>query len=153
MLQAVPGTTYRDVFEKASQGVTKLYRQQHPQMEGVPDRELFGVTEIKPLRFVPVTKRQDDLVTLAAGAAHGLEVGARWAVYPQSAKAGSQLKERLGVVELSEVRAVSALGRVVEEKGKRPIAVGDRAVEQTPALGAQSLLVDVAPAPGGTRER
>ncbi len=51
---AAPGTTYRDVFERASACVTAGYPRQHPQLEGARDREIFGVRDIAPLRAVPV---------------------------------------------------------------------------------------------------
>jgi hypothetical protein len=35
-------------------------------MEGRADREIFGVTDLEPMRFVGVNSRSDDGVSLAA---------------------------------------------------------------------------------------
>ena len=41
---AKPGETYRDVFERASQGVTAKFPEQHPQIVGADDRNIFDIT-------------------------------------------------------------------------------------------------------------
>jgi hypothetical protein len=69
LVKASPGTSYRDIFERASSQVTANQPRQHPQMEGARDRELFGVQDIDPMRFVTVRHAREK-VTPAAGAAH-----------------------------------------------------------------------------------
>ena len=51
--QAVPGTSYRDVFEPAAARVNSENSAQHPQMEGQADREIFGVADLTPMTIRP----------------------------------------------------------------------------------------------------
>ena len=65
--QAAPGTSYRDVFERAAARVNAENSAQHPQMEGHADREIFGVADLVPFTFVRVTEREGQTVTIAVG--------------------------------------------------------------------------------------
>jgi hypothetical protein len=149
LVNAVPGTTYRDVFERAAARVTAAHPRQHPQTEGARDRELFGVRDIEPMRFVPVQARSGEQVTLGAGAAHGLTVGSRWTLYAQGTKQVTDEMPSLGQVEITEVRAVSADARIVEETSPGAIVIDSRAVETAHNYGDMRLVVDVYPAPAG----
>ena len=148
LTRAKPGTTYRDVFERASACVTAAYPRQHPQMEGARDRVLFEVHDIQPTRFVPVKLRTDGSVILAAGAAHGLTTGSHWAVYPQATKQVTEETARLGLVEVAAAGAVASQARILEESGQRAIAAGARAVEEAHNYGEMCLTVDLRAAPG-----
>lgn len=143
LVKTTPGTTYRDVFERASAQVTAVKPRQHPQMEGARDRELFGVRDIEPMRFISISQRAGVRATLAAGAAHGLRVGSRWAVYPQETKQVVEGTPRLGLVEIADVRGVSAEGRIVHEAGANAIAAGSRAVEESHHYGEMRLVVEI----------
>jgi hypothetical protein len=112
-------------------------------MEGARDRELFGVHDIEPLRFVPVTKRDGQLVTLAAGAAHGLTTGSLWAIYPQAAKQVTDETPKLGLVEIKAVRAVTSDAEIVEEPDAGAIAPNTRAVEESHFYGEMRLVIDI----------
>jgi hypothetical protein len=149
LVNAQPGATYRDVFERASARVTAAHSRQHPQAEGARDRELFGVRDIEPLRFVAVQARAREKVTLAAGAAHGLTAGSIWAIYPQGTKQVTDETPALGRVEIVEVRAVTSEARIKEEVSPGAIAAGSRAVEEAHNYGEMRLVVDLYPAPGG----
>lgn len=121
--------TYRDVFEPVITRVHNFYdKRQLPQLEGQRDRELFGLAELKPRRFVPVRDRKNDRVVLNAGATCGLEQGAVLTVYPAQERQGA---EPIGKIEIIEVRAVTATARILEEV--RPDAIGpwSRAVGET----------------------
>lgn len=121
--------TYRDVFEPVITRVHDLnHKRQLPQLEGLRDRELFGLAELKPRRFVPVRERWADRVVLGAGATCGLEQGAVLTVFPPQER---QHAEPIGKVEIIEVRAVTATARILEES--RPDAIGpwSRAVGET----------------------
>ncbi|MBS1251088.1 MAG: hypothetical protein MAG451_00118 [Anaerolineales bacterium] len=143
LLKAGAGTTYRDVFERASAQVTANYSRQHPQMEGARDRELFGVRDIEPMRFVPVTQRRGDGVTLGAGAAHGVTAGSEWAVYSQSVKQVTDDTPRLGLVEVNRVQATTSQAGVVEEDVAGIIMENARAVEEAHSYGEMRLIVDI----------
>ncbi len=149
--QADPGTTYRDVFERMSGKVTGNNSKQHPQMEGVLDRELFGVADIEPMRFVRVTERTNGSVTLAAGAAHGMTVGSQWSVVPSGTKQVTDPGEHLGQVEITAVGPVTSDAKVVEETSLGAIGPGSRSVEETHAFGDMRLKYEVV-APDGLED-
>jgi len=134
--QAGPGTTYRDVFELARQGVIGAISAQHPQIEGTQDRELFGIKDIEPLRYIPVTAVSGSAVTLAGGLAHGLVRESLWSAYPQGTKQ-AQGSTPLGLIEITSVDMLTAQGVIREGKGV--IDVGARCVEKEPAA-SQNLL-------------
>jgi Caspase domain len=143
--RAKPGTTYLDAFEKASVQVTARYPRQHPQLEGTRDRELFGTRDLQPMRYVAVTGRSGQTVTLAAGAAHGMTSGSQWAVYPPGTKRADDQARPLGSVTVTAVRAVEADAAIDEEDD--PIAAGARAVETVRAMGEPRLVVEVVAPP------
>ena len=112
--------TYRDVFEPVITRVHDLnHRKQLPQLEGLRDRELFGLAELKPRRFVPVRDRRADRVVLGAGATCGLTEKAVLTVYPSQERQGAQPIGRIAIIE---VRAVTSTARILEEV--RPDAIG-----------------------------
>jgi Caspase domain len=139
--QAGSGSTYLDVFEKVAPRVTGLYPRQHPQLEGVRDREIFGVQTIKPMTFVPVLGRDGDRVTLWAGATSGLTVGSLWVVHPPGTKKVEE-SEGLGKISITKVGAVTSEAAVVEGQAEA-IGAGARAVELSHCLGETRLVVEV----------
>lgn len=144
---AIPGTSYRDVFERAAAQVNAVHGNQHPQMEGRGDRELFGVTDLEPMQFVRVAVRSGDTVTMAAGAAHGMTVGSAWSVYAQGTKRTDGVKP-LGQVEIAAVHATTSDARVVEESTAGVVAKGTRAVEAVHRYGDLRLRVELVGAAG-----
>jgi hypothetical protein len=143
LVTATDGTTYRDVFERAGSQVTAAHPRQHPQMEGAGDRVLFDVTSIEPMRFLPVRRRAAEQVTLGGGAAHGITVGSRWAVYPQGTKQITDETLRLGLVEIAQINAVTCDARILDEREADRVAPADRAVERDHAYGEMRLVVEV----------
>lgn len=135
------GSTYLDVFEKVAPRVTGLYPRQHPQLEGVRDREIFGVRTITPMTFVPVLGRDGDRVTLWAGAASGLTVGSLWGVHPSGTKTVEE-GQALGKISVTKVGAVTSEAAVVEGRAEA-IGAGTRAVELNHCLGETRLVVEV----------
>jgi hypothetical protein len=133
LLQAEPGTTYRDLFEVVAPRVTSRLSNQHPQLEGARDLEVFGVHRIEPLAFVPVRERNGDRVVLGGGAVCGLREGSQWAVFKTGTKT-MDAAEPLGRVSITAVRAVTSEGTVLEESHPQAIAAGMRAVEESRAL-------------------
>lgn len=134
--KAGSGTTYRDVFELARQSVVSEISGQHPQIEGTQDRELFGIKDIEPLRFIPIAEVNGNTVVVAGGMAHGLVRGSLWSAYPQGTK---QVKDStpLGLIEITNVDMLTAEGIIREEKDT--IAVGARCIEKEPAA-SQNLI-------------
>ncbi|MDZ4862706.1 MAG: caspase family protein [Gemmatimonadota bacterium] len=145
--QATPGTTYRDIFERAAARVNAVNNAQHPQMEGKADREIFGVREVTPTRFLRVTARDAGTVTLSAGAAHGVTTGSVYAIHPQGTKEPAS-STALGAAEVTEVGVVSSQARVTSESGAGAIAPDARAFETRHAFGDFRLGVTVLDTPG-----
>jgi hypothetical protein len=143
LAKAETGATYRDIFERASVNVTAYYPCQHPQLEGARDRELFGICDIKPTRFISVKQREGDRITLGAGAAHGMTVHSNWAIYPQATKQITKDTHRLGFVEITEVNAVTSVARISEEAENGIIEVNSRAVEEEHFYGEMRLKVEI----------
>ena len=142
-----PGATYRDIFERAAAQVTAANDRQHPQMEGRADREIFGVKDIEPMRFVTVAARKDDTVTVDAGAALGMTVGSTWSVHPQGTKS-ADAGAALGEIEITAVRGITSEARVKTESAAGVIVAGSRAFETEHAYGELRMRVQMAPAPG-----
>lgn len=140
---AESGNTYRDIFERASVQVTAAAARQHPQMEGACDREVFGIRELAPMHFVAVKERHGNSVTLAAGAAHGLTAKSKWAIYPQRTKQVTAQTAPLGMVEISNVCAVTATAQIVAEAQPDAIQIGGRAVEEEHFYGEMRLVVEI----------
>ncbi|MBT8137029.1 MAG: caspase family protein [Gammaproteobacteria bacterium] len=141
LLQAKPGTTYRDIFEPARLKVLDRYKgEQTPQIEGRQDREIFGVRDIEPIRFIPVDKVDGDNITLAGGAAHGLHTGSIWAVYPPGTKSTTDTAS-LGMVEITKVDALTTDGVLRETNGA--IEPGARCIERVPATSQFQLKIDL----------
>lgn len=139
LTNAAPGSTYRDVFESVSQGVTTMFPNQHPQIEGQLDREVLGVTDIEPMRYISLASVADNRCVLAGGAAHGLRTGSQWAVYPAGTKL-PDLDLRVGLIDIVSVGAFESVGRLVEAGSD--ILAGARCVEiSKPA--SQPMSIDV----------
>ncbi len=140
LLHAVPGTTYRDIVEEVRAIVSSANAEQHPQMEGAIDREVFGVRDIEPMRFVLVETRTGDVVTLAAGAAHGLRVGSTWAIHPAGAKQADAAAQ-LGEITITNVGATRSEGKITTEGAAGSITERTRAVEVRHAYGDLRLAI------------
>lgn len=146
--QATPGTTYRDVFERITGRVTADRAEQHPQMEGMIDRELFGVQDIVPMRYLRVVKAQGDEVTIGGGAAHGLTVGSRWAIVPPGTSTVTDDTPRLAEIEITSVGPIESEGRIVEGTGQGSVEAGARAIETRHAYGDLQLRLEIVVPPG-----
>ena len=129
------GTTYRDVFEVVRQRIQARYDTQHPQLSGTQDKEVFGVRDIEPIRFVSVSEVEGERVTLAGGAAHGLHPESTWRVYPPGTKAIDE--HWAAIVRIEHVAALTSEGVVVERRSD--VEVDGRCVEHGPAA-AQFVL-------------
>ena len=143
LCSAQSGTTYRDIFEWVSPQVSAVRSLQHPQMEGARDRLLFDTEEIEPMRFVRVQERTADQITLAAGAAHAMTVGSQWAIYPSGTKQVTAETPKLGLVEITTVRAVTCDALILAEFHENAIVTGTRAVEEAHSYGRMCLKVEI----------
>ncbi|MEZ5463532.1 caspase family protein [Dokdonella sp.] len=140
LVEARPGTTFRDVFETAQARVNGQFPAQNPQIEGAKDRELFGDRNIVPIRFVSVASVEGKTVVLSGGAAHGLRPGSRWSVYPPATKVTEGLQP-LAAIEIVSVDSLTAQARVVSAEAA--IVPGARCVEVEPATDHFRLSIDL----------
>ncbi|MDJ0907914.1 MAG: caspase family protein [Woeseiaceae bacterium] len=147
LTRAKPGTTYRDVFEIAHQGVNSKYATQNPQIEGALDRELFGTKTIEPLHFIPVAAVDGDSVTVDGGAAHGLHPGSRWSVYPPGTKE-TKKTEPTGEIEIDSIGALSSSARLVSGSCEQ----GSRCVEKSASPDQYLYKVDLSAVPESMRD-
>jgi hypothetical protein len=137
---ATVGTTYRDVFERVASQVNATNALQHPQMEGKADREIFGVKEFTPARYLRVVARDGPTLTLGAGLAQGVTVGSRYALHAAGSKSADEAT-RLGSVEITGVQVVTADARILDEASPDTIDVTSRAFETQHAFGEFRLTV------------
>lgn len=139
LTKARSGLSYRDVFERVAARMKSQIPNQEPQLEGDRDRELFGLGDLTPMTFVPVTARSGDRVRLGAGLACGLVVGSEWLVYPRETKEAEGTP--LAKVTITEVSALEAKGGLHEEVEKNAVTAGSRAVEHLHQLSSHRLAV------------
>ena len=159
LLKAAPGSTYRDVFDRAAPRVTAANPSQHPQLEGAADRVLFGTGVVAPDRFIALTRGKDGQVRLAGGAAHGLTSGSVWAIYPPGTKS-PEPEKALGRVTIALVGGLSSTVAPVEGFDLSTVPDGARAFEESHDYGDLRLavrLVDLTAGDGtaatGVRQR
>jgi metacaspase-1 len=91
---AGPETTYRDLFERVSDEVTRETRDQHPQLEGSRDNILFSGTVLPPRPYINLQVEQRK-VLLRAGSLQAMTKGSRFSIYApgNDSKAGSPIAQ------------------------------------------------------------
>lgn len=149
------GATWREVFERVVPQVTALFKTQHPELEGARDREVFGLREFRPMTYVPVERREEDVVILGAGKACGLTEGSRWDVYAPATRSVEDAGKYVGQLEVFEVGVTSSKAREVpDERGERDaeevrrkvpeqVQAGMRAVESVRSIPGVRLDVEI----------
>lgn len=130
--RAVAGDTWRELFDRVARKVTSVHKEQHPQIDGNIDREVFGLRDLPPMPFVTVTDRASTSVVLAAGSLHGVTMGSTYTIYPDGTKDTTGV-EPLGAVVVTLVKGTTSRARITSEKGADAIVIGTRAV--TPQQG------------------
>jgi hypothetical protein len=139
LLEAVPGTTHRDVFEIAGANVTAWYSTQHPQVEGALDREIFGTREIRPMKFIPIVSVNGDTAVLGGGAAHGLRDGSVWDIYPLGTKQVEGTPP-FGVMNIEQVGPLTSKARIVSHSGE--VSKHCRCVERNKETETNALQIN-----------
>ncbi len=104
--------SYRDAFEYAALRVTAQYGQQHPRIEGAQDRAVFGATNEPRQRGVAVVAQEGELITLYAGAAHGLFADSLWRLSPRDLQLDGKAPVELGQARILSVCAGVARARL-----------------------------------------
>jgi hypothetical protein len=134
--QADANTTYHMIYGNLLAKIHGRFRMQTPQLQGEGQRALFGSHEIRPYFSVPVMRinAAKDQVQLGAGAAQGIQLGARFALYPdeQTAAQGGQ---SLAAVEVTRLDDVDAWAKAEEGQDLQAVEAGALAVP----LGTQTV--------------
>lgn len=127
--QLATGFTYRMLHEIVSAGVRSQFKIQAPQLEGEGDREVFGSSQIKNFRGLSVLNvNRDNTLVLSAGAAHGLEKGAKLLLFPLSETDLSKTDRKIGEIELTAVRSVESTANILWQARPGVIQPGSQAI-------------------------
>ncbi len=125
--RAAGGDTWRDLFDRVARAVSAVHKEQHPQVDGNVDREVFGLRQLPPMPFVAVTDRASTSVVLAAGSLHGVGIGGVYTIYADGTKDISGAVS-LGTVEVTLVKGTTSRARIISEAAPGAIVIGSRAV-------------------------
>lgn len=137
------GDTYRDIWEQVYLGIKTRFEKQTAQLEGKRDRELFGLREFAPFRYLPVSNRENNHVTLSGGAIHGVSLNSQWSVYPLGTKEIKPELNALGKVKIISVEPLTARALLVEENVPGSVIAGNRAIEVSRSERKSRLSVSV----------
>ena len=138
-----PETTYYDIWCQVQTQVNRWCGSQNPQIEGAFERKVFGGAALPRQRYVEVTGKDGDTVTLAAGLVHGATVGSRFAIYPHGTQTFEANAARVAVVRLTEVGTLRSVG-ALEGGDIAHVTPGAPAVEIEHDYGKMQMAVRVA---------
>jgi hypothetical protein len=122
------GLSFRTVYEQVTARIHDQFPSQTPMLFGNPDRAILGAAAVATTPAVPVTGTSGQTVTLGAGQAALVQVGAEYAVYPAGAKDLADTTARVAVVQVTAVRPVDSSAAVTQTFQARGVRAGDRAV-------------------------
>lgn len=110
LASATPEATWRDVFGVVEAAVRRENGAQHPQLEGNLRQRIFSDISVtaEVQDYIKIVRVQDNVLTIAAGQAHGLREGAILAVYAPDAERLQGDVKRLAGAKVTFVTAFSA---------------------------------------------
>jgi hypothetical protein len=79
--EAGPDTTYRDIFQRVNDEVSRLNHDQNPQIEGSIDQKLMSGTVRKPQPYIPVEVTYTKTIKLKSGNLFGVTKGSEYSIY------------------------------------------------------------------------
>jgi len=124
-----PNATCRQLHSRLVGRVREHFAGQTPQLEGDENRVFLGTGKRQTPPGVNVLRvdLDDDGVLLAAGEAHGVGRGERFALYPAPATDLKAGEGRIAVVEVLKPGAVESWAEITERFGSAPIEPGAQA--------------------------
>lgn len=131
------GLTYRTLADRVAAGILELasrnpsYGEQTPQVEGNADLLVFGGETVITPRTMMVAPRANGELLVTGGSATGMTAGTILALYPPGAVDVRSAEGRLGLAEVTAVRADTANARPVDVNIKS-IPAGSKAVVLRP---------------------
>lgn len=117
------GLSYGRLMERVGPEVTARSQYQHPNVDGNPDRIVFGGADVRYDAFVTVRAVTVNSVTLGAGLLHGLTRDTTLAVYPSDTQTRAEVKgtEPLAYVQVTRAHATTARAVILpDENGVEP---------------------------------
>lgn len=128
--QLGPGLTFEMLHDRILAKVHAKFPRQTPQLHGDGARVVFDVsrTPRPPSARVLEVDRARRRIRIEAGQAHGIGVGARFAVYAADATDFTQEKARLAVAEAAEVKPALTWADVIEPANMAGVEEGAQAV-------------------------
>jgi hypothetical protein len=128
--QPAADLTYKRLYDFILAKVHSQFEGQTPLLQGEADRVAFGGLRVRPRYAVGVLQvdQPNGRVLLHAGQAQGVRPGATFAVYPSGTADFTRTKERLALVELTELGATESWAKVVEQFGPVAPEQGQQAV-------------------------
>ena len=130
--QAPTDATYQDIWERVALHVNNRFQKQTPQIEGAGNRQIFDVKDFRPMRYLLITARDGEMLTLNGGRVHGVSPGSHWAVYPAGVKSiEGKAGEECGVIKIVFSDSVTSRGLILKEHTPQSIVAGTRAVESS----------------------
>jgi hypothetical protein len=144
--QASENTTYQDIWERVAIHVNNRFQKQTPQIEGAGNRQLFDVKDFRPMRYLLVTKREGQSLTLNGGRVHGVYPESQWTVYPAGTKSIEEnVNEKCGEIRIVSAGSLNSQGLILEECSPQLILAGARAIESSRPFGETLMPVWVEP--------
>jgi hypothetical protein len=142
------GVTYQTVYRHVYARIHTQFRAQTPQLEGEGDRIVFGSGSVhRPSVFTVMSVSESTRqLTLNTGRVHGIDAGARLAIF--RAGAASESRERVALVELVEQGVALSTARILRLRGAEQIRQGDEAELLAPGVGTPRRGVRLLPPEG-----
>lgn len=145
------GVSYRTLLHELGVEMRRTVSNQTPELEGSPDRALFGAAAAKPEpSFFAVSQVKGDQIELPVGILHQVTEGSVYALHRQGTDPLSEAT-RLGEASVIAVQPTSSWLRL-RAGGKRPSEAelaGARVVETEHVFATQPLRVSCQAASGG----
>jgi Caspase domain len=125
-----PRVSFKALYDRLLAKIHSQFWNQTPQLEGEPDRVIFGSERVRPQHAVAVLQvsEAENEVVLNAGQAQGIGRGARFAIYPHGESDFTQVEQRRALVSLLTPGATSSRARITERLRDEAIEQGDQAV-------------------------
>lgn len=138
-LNRQPALSWRQAMAQVRRAVAAQTTQQHPQIAGDLDREVFGGAIDYEAPFLAITSiGADGSLTVGAGLAQGLRVGATLAVYAPTAKILVGDDERLATATVT-LASLGSSRAIIDESPAPTIPLTAKVAIVTPFYGTTPL--------------
>lgn len=127
--------TYHTLHKYIDVKIRAQFKTQTPQLEGEGDRVVFRCEPIEiPFMFVVLDADENGQVIVSAGRVHGLDAGARFALYSAERVEIDRTDTPLAMAEIIEIGITSSRARLISRSSSDNVEQGDRAVLLPPLI-------------------